>query len=122
MTAVGAREARCTRSIHAEKVNTLIRHIVMWKLKESAEGATREENVVKFKALLESCRNLVPGTLSLEVGVAEPGLGSSFDLTLVSDFADKAALDGYQDHPGHLVVKQFAKAVTESRQCVDYVV
>jgi hypothetical protein len=102
-------------------VNTLIRHIVMWKLKESAEGATREENVVKFKALLESCRNLVPGTLRLEVGIAEPGLPSTFDIALVSDFTDKAALDAYQDHPDHLVVKQFAKAVTESRQCVDHV-
>jgi hypothetical protein len=100
----------------------VIRHIVMWKLKESAEGATRAENVVKFKALLEGCRDLVPGTLHLEVGVAGPGLASTFDLVLVSDFADQAALDGYQDHPEHLVVKQFAKLVVESRQCVDYVV
>ncbi len=106
--------------MQAEKVNTLIRHIVMWKLKESAEGATREENLVKFKALLESCRDLVPGTLRLEVGLAAPGLPSTYDIALVSDFADKAALDAYQDHPDHLVVKQFAKAVTESRQCVDH--
>ncbi|WP_027796388.1 Dabb family protein [Paraburkholderia acidipaludis] len=100
----------------------MIRHIVMWQLKESAEGATREENLVKFKALLEGCRNLVPGTLHLEVGLAEPGLASTFDIALVSDFADKAALDAYQDHPDHVVVKQFAKAVTEGRQCVDYVI
>lgn len=101
----------------------MIRHIVMWKLKESAEGATREENLVKFKALLESCRHLVPGTpLHLEVGLAEPGLASTFDIALVSDFADQATLDAYQDHPDHVVVKQFAKAVAEGRQCVDYVI
>lgn len=100
----------------------MIRHIVMWKLKDSAEGASREENVEKFKTLLEGCRDLVPGTLHLEVGVAEAGLDSTFDLVLFSDFADKAALDAYQVHPEHLVVKQFAKAVTETRQCVDYVV
>ncbi|RQH07589.1 Dabb family protein [Paraburkholderia dinghuensis] len=98
----------------------MIRHIVMWKLKESAEGASREANLVKFKALLESCRDLVPGTLRLEVGLAAPGLPSTYDIALVSDFADKAALDAYQDHPDHLVVKQFARAVTESRQCVDH--
>jgi quinol monooxygenase YgiN len=102
-------------------VKTVIRHIVMWKLKESAEGATREENLVKLKALLESCRNLVPGTLRLEVGVAEAGLASTYDIALVSDFTDKAALDAYQDHPDHAPVKQFAKAVAESRQCVDHV-
>ncbi len=108
--------------MQTERGEFVIRHIVMWKLKESAEGATRAENVVKFKALLEGCRDLVPGTLHLEVGVAGPGLASTYDLVLVSDFADQAALDGYQDHPEHLVVKQFAKLVVESRQCVDYVV
>jgi len=108
--------------MQTEKVNAMIRHIVMWKLKESAEGATREENLVKFKALLEGCRHLAPGTLHLDVGLAEAGLASTFDIALVSDFADKAALDAYQDHPDHLVVKQFAKAVTEGRQCVDYVI
>ncbi|SDB95754.1 Dabb family protein [Paraburkholderia lycopersici] len=100
----------------------MIRHIVMWRFKESAEGATRAENVVKFKAMLESCRDLAPGTLHLEVGVAQPGLASTSDLVLVSDFTDQAALDGYQDHPEHVVVKQFATLVVESRQCVDYVV
>ncbi|WP_367277802.1 Dabb family protein [Paraburkholderia sp.] len=99
----------------------MIRHIVMWKLRESAEGATREENLVKFKALLEGCRNLAPGTLHLEVGLAQPGLASTFDIALVSDFTDKAALDAYQDHPDHVVVKKFAGAVSEGRQCVDYV-
>lgn len=101
----------------------MIRHIVMWKLKETAEGATRAENLVKLKALLEGCRHLVPGTpASLEVGFAEPGLYSTYDIALVSDFADKAALAAYQDHPDHVVVKQFAQAVAEARQCVDYVV
>lgn len=100
----------------------MIRHIVMWKLKDSAEGASREENVARFKTLLEGCRDLVPGTLHLEVGVAGEGLDSNCDLVLVADFADKAALDAYQVHPGHLVVKQFAKRVVETRQCVDYAV
>ncbi|TDV36446.1 stress responsive alpha/beta barrel protein [Paraburkholderia caballeronis] len=106
--------------MHSEKVNTLIRHIVMWKLKETAEGASRAANVVKLKGLLEGCRDLVPGMLHLEVGLAEPGLLSTYDIALVSDFTDKAALDAYQDHPDHLVVKKFAQAVVETRQCVDY--
>ncbi|HTH59380.1 MAG TPA: Dabb family protein [Paraburkholderia sp.] len=101
----------------------MIRHIVMWKLKETAEGASRAENLAKLKDLLEGCRKLVPGTpLNLEVGFAEPGLFSTYDITLVSDFADKAALDAYQDHPDHVVVKKFAQAVAEARQCVDYIV
>ncbi|WP_309477000.1 Dabb family protein [Trinickia acidisoli] len=98
----------------------MIRHIVMWKLKEAAEGATRTENAVKLKALLEGCRDIVPGILHLEVGLSAPGLDSTSDVVLVSDFADKAALDAYQVHPTHQALKQFVTAVRESRECVDY--
>jgi len=92
----------------------------MWKLKETAEGATRAENAVKLKEKLEGCRNIVPGILHLEVGLAEPGLDSTYDVVLVSDFADKAALDAYQVHPTHEALKGFVAAVREARQCVDY--
>ncbi|MGF6642983.1 Dabb family protein [Paraburkholderia sp. GAS82] len=98
----------------------MIRHIVMWKLKESAEGASRAENAVKLKEKLEGCRNIVPGILHLEVGLAGAGLDSTYDVVLVSDFADKASLDAYQVHPTHEALKSFVSAVRESRECVDY--
>lgn len=98
----------------------MIRHIVMWKLKETAEGASRAENARKLKEQLEGCRDIVPGILHLEVGIAQPGLESTYDVVLVSDFADKAALDAYQVHPTHEVVKRFVGAVRETRECVDY--
>ncbi|MFM0336615.1 Dabb family protein [Paraburkholderia fungorum] len=98
----------------------MIRHIVMWKLKETAEGATRAENCLKLKEKLEGCRDIVPGILHLEVGIAQPGLESSYDVVLVSDFADKAALDAYQVHPKHEALKGFVGAVREARQSVDY--
>jgi hypothetical protein len=100
----------------------MIRHIVMWKLKETAEGATRAENAAKLKEKLEGCRDIVPGILHMEVGLAGPGLDSTCDVVLVSEFADKAALDAYQVHPTHLALKTFVTAVREARECVDYVV
>ncbi|MCX4165257.1 MULTISPECIES: Dabb family protein [Paraburkholderia] len=98
----------------------MIRHIVMWKLKEHAEGASRAENALKLKERLEGCRNIVPGILHLEAGVAAPGLDSTYDVVLVSDFTDKAALDAYQVHPLHETVKAFVGAVRETRECVDF--
>jgi hypothetical protein len=100
----------------------MIRHIVMWKLKETAEGASRAENALTLKQKLEACRDIVPGILHLEVGIAAPGLESTYDVVMVSDFADKAALDAYQVHPTHLEVKHFVVAVREARDCVDYLV
>lgn len=100
----------------------MIRHIVIWKLKESAEGATRAQNALKLKEKLEGCRDLVPGTLQIDVGLATPGLDATADIVLVSDFTDKVALDAYQVHPVHQEVKKFVVAVAESRECVDYIV
>ena len=53
----------------------------MWKLKESAEGGTRAENIVKLKAKLETCRSIVSGQGHFEVGVAQPGFEGSKLLT-----------------------------------------
>jgi hypothetical protein len=52
----------------------VIKHVVMWKMKPQAEGADGATNAAKVKALLESCRDLVPGMLAWEVALAQPGL------------------------------------------------
>ena len=98
----------------------MLRHIVMWKLKESAQGASRADNAQTLKAKLETCRSIVKGQGHFEVGTAEAGFDCTCDVVLVSDFDDKAALHAYQVHPKHQAVKDFVAAVSESRQCVDY--
>jgi len=98
----------------------MLKHIVMWKLKEHAEGAGRAVNAVKLKALLDACDSLVPGMLKLEVAIAEPGLEATYDVVMYSEFTDKAALGAYQEHPRHVALKPFVIAVREARQCMDY--
>jgi hypothetical protein len=98
----------------------MLRHIVMWKLKEHAEGASREENGAKAKALLLACAQLDPGIVHFEVGTAAPGLECTYDLVLDSTFRDREALSAYQNHPQHVAIKPFMKAVVEARQCMDY--
>jgi hypothetical protein len=98
----------------------MIKHIVMWKLKDHAEGADRAANAAKMKALLDGCHDIVPGIVEFEVELARPGLEATCDVVLYSVFADKAALDAYQDHPKHVAVKPFIGAVRLERQCMDY--
>jgi heme-degrading monooxygenase HmoA len=98
----------------------MIKHIVMWKLKEQAEGADRAANAQKMKELLEACAGIVPGILKLEVGLAQPGLEATYDVVLYSEFASREALDAYQEHPQHQALKPFFGAVREGRQCMDY--
>ncbi|MBB5019016.1 hypothetical protein HNQ59_002314 [Chitinivorax tropicus] len=98
----------------------MIRHIVMWRLKDQAEGADRASNAKQVKALLESLRGRIPGMLHLEVGVDFSGTAQSADLVLVTDFESRAALDAYQHHPAHVAMKDFIGAVREVRMMVDY--
>jgi hypothetical protein len=98
----------------------MLKHIVMWKLKEQAEGADKATNARKMKALLDSCIDLVPGMLKFEAVLAQPGLEATYDVLLYSEFASKAALDAYQEHPDHVAIKPFIGAIREGRQCMDY--
>ncbi len=97
----------------------MLKHIVMWKLKDFAEGADRATNAAKMKAMLDTCAHL-PGVLAFEVALAQPGLEATYDVVLYSAFDNKAALDAYADHPTHAALKPFFGAVRESRQCMDY--
>jgi quinol monooxygenase YgiN len=98
----------------------MIRHIVMWKLKEQAEGAGCAANARKMKALLDACADIVPGILKLEVGVAQAGLECTYDVVMYSEFVSAAALAAYQQHPQHQALKPFFSAVREGRECMDY--
>jgi len=71
-----------------------IRHIVMWNLQQPDEAP-------RFKALLESCAEIVPGMLEFQVGIRSEGLEANADVVLISTFADAAALAAYQQHPAH---------------------
>ncbi len=98
----------------------MIKHIVMWQLKEYAEGADKAVNAQKMKALLDACANVVPGVLKFEVAIAQPGYECTYDVVLYSEFESMAALDAYQTHPQHVALKPFVGAVRSARQCMDY--
>ena len=95
----------------------MIRHLVLYRLKESAAGREKAENARLMKEKLEGLLGKVEGMLSAQVTTNfTPG---GIDVCLVSTHTDKAALDIYQNHPAHLEVKKFVHEVIESRVCHD---
>jgi quinol monooxygenase YgiN len=90
----------------------MIRHVVMWTLNDPADAP-------RFKALLDSCAQLVPGTLEFEVGIRHEGLEANVDVLLVSRFADVAALDAYQNHPAHKAVSAQLGPLRQARHVID---
>ncbi len=98
----------------------MIKHIVLWKLKNVAEGASREQNASKMKNDLEALRNKIPVIRHIEVGINMVPSDAAYDVALYSEFASEKDLDTYQKHPEHLKVADFVGKVRESRVVVDY--
>lgn len=98
----------------------MIKHIVMWKLKDFAEGADRFENAGKIKTMLESLKGVIEQIEYIEVGVNFNTSEMAYDAVLISEFENEQKLDEYKNHPEHLKVAQFVAKVKENRAVVDY--
>jgi hypothetical protein len=98
----------------------MVKHIVLWRLKDSALGNSKAENARLVKEKLESLRGIIPGLLKAEVGIDFGTSDQSFDVALYSEFESREALRGYQDHPAHRAVVSFIREVREERYVVDY--
>jgi hypothetical protein len=99
----------------------MLKHIVLFKLKENVEGASKEENAKKIKRDLESLKSMIPQIRHMEVGInCIPG-DAAYDVAIYSEFASEADLSIYAKHPEHVKVADFVGKVRESRVVVDYI-
>lgn len=99
----------------------MIKHIVMFKLKESAEGRDRAANINALKAKLQALPSQIEEIRLFEVGINFLKASVAYDLVLVSEFESIDALYSYQKHPEHVKVADFVVKTCESRIVVDYV-
>ncbi|MDZ4669140.1 MAG: Dabb family protein [bacterium] len=98
----------------------MIKHIVFWKLKEHANGMSKEENALAIKEKLESLKGKIEGLIQIEVGIDFLGSAESANLALYSEFESKEALDFYQQHPLHKAVMPFIAEARSERRVVDF--
>jgi quinol monooxygenase YgiN len=98
----------------------MIKHIVMWTLKDEAVGARKADNARAMKQKLEALAALIPSLGKIEVGIDVFAASPDCDVILYSEFASRADLDAYQVHPEHQKVVAFVKQVAASRSVVDY--
>ena len=101
----------------------MIKHIVMWKLKEVAEGKTRAENAAVMKKLLENLPDKIDKLDSAEVGIniLEGDDNAICDVVLTTQCETEEDLKAYAVHPDHQKVVDFIKKVVTERRVVDYV-
>ena len=98
----------------------MIKHIVMWKVKEKALGKTKEENIAEIKCMLMNLKQFIPELLNIEVGINIESLTGLHDIVLTTSFKDEDDLNIYQSHPKHVEVATHMRQVVTDRTCVDY--
>lgn len=97
----------------------MVKHIVMWKLKEEAHGNDKATNAKLIKGKLENLNGKIDGLLKAEVGIDFLG-GGNFDVVLYSEVSSRESLDAYQNHPLHQALLPFIREAVSDRKAVDY--
>ena len=98
----------------------MLKHIVMFRLKDSAEGHSKGENLRELKTLLEALKEKIPVVKCLEVGMNIGKSASASDIVLYSEFDDMQALEVYREHPEHKKAVDFITKACSERRVVDY--
>lgn len=98
----------------------MVRHIVMFKLKEfdtpEAKEAKMQEIKVALEALIEKIDVLRMIRLDFNVNPAE-----TWDIILTTELDSLADVNTYANHPEHVAVaKNIIGPVKADRACVDY--
>jgi hypothetical protein len=98
----------------------MVRHVILWKLKESLSPEEKSSVSKDIKTHLEALNGVVPGLKSLKI-ITEALPSSNADVMLDSLLEDEAALKGYQTHPEHVkAADTYVRPYTEVRMCLDY--
>ena len=98
----------------------MVKHIILWKLKDEYTEAQKNEIKLGIKSGLESLQGKIDGLIDIKVNIN--GLASSnADLMLDSTFENEAALKGYAVHPEHVAVADGkVRPYTAIRSCLDF--
>lgn len=98
----------------------MVKHIILWQLKETYSQEEKERIKAQIKEGLEGLKGKIPGLLDIRVQTERLD-SSNADLMLDSSFEDEAALKGYAVHPDHVkVADEKVRPYTASRSCLDF--
>ena len=91
----------------------MVRHVILWKLKDEYTPAG--------KAAIKA--GIKQGLVSIRVYTDALPSSANADLMLDAAFTDEAALAGYAKHPAHVAVADGkVRPYTANRVCLDFTV
>ncbi|MBE6534625.1 MAG: Dabb family protein [Ruminococcaceae bacterium] len=98
----------------------MIKHIIIWNLKDSITTDEKQNIKVNAKKNLEALVGKIDGLIDLKVEIDFLPT-SNGEMMLDSTFENFDALKGYAIHPAHqAVANEFVRPYTSTRSCVDF--
>ena len=99
----------------------MVKHIILWKLREDLSETEKVAIKRDIKAGLEGLVGQVPGLLSVTVHIDGRLESSNCDLMLDSTLESAEVLKGYAVHPAHVAVANGkVRPFTCQRTCLDF--
>ncbi|MDR1851311.1 MAG: Dabb family protein [Propionibacteriaceae bacterium] len=97
----------------------MIKHVVLWKFADEADGHTKAENMAESKRRLDELAHLVPGIQDFQVGLAGE-LEHTHDQVLIVTLDSKESLTAYATHPRHVEYAAWLKQRVTQRDVLDF--
>lgn len=99
----------------------MYKHVVLWKLKEEANGMSKKELALEVKKRLDELPSHIPEIRSYETAVNIGDYGASFfDVSLISEFENRDTFWNYTKYPIHDQVVAYIQTVMTAEEIVDY--
>ena len=99
----------------------MVKHIILWTLKEELSEAEKEMVKKEIKDGLETLVGKVPGLLEVMVYIDGRLSTSTADVMLDSTLESQEALRCYASHPAHVEVADTkVRPYTSLRSCLDF--
>lgn len=98
----------------------MVRHVILWQLKDGLSAEEKETVKKGIKEELEGLKGKIEGLAEIKVN-AVPLPSSNADVMLDSLFDSADALKNYATHPAHVAVADGkVRPYTKSRTCMDF--
>lgn len=101
------------------KISSMVKHIVLFKLKETLPQEEKMKVMNSFKSAIEALPASIPFIRKVFVGL-NVNPAESWDICLESEFDTLEDVKAYAVHPNHVAAAAILKDAKQDRACVDY--
>ena len=99
----------------------MVKHIVMWKFKDYAEGLSKQDNILKVKSMLEALPKKIDFIREMRVEINVNPKDGMYDAMLISAFDSIDDVNRYRVHPDHKRISEYVALIRTNRASVDYI-